>query len=58
MAKELTNKERAVIQKIILDRWNPHRLNKKNASHFDLTINQVRNIRRQPTDLPLECSQS
>ena len=26
-------------------RWNPLRLNKKIASHFGLTINQVRHIR-------------
>jgi hypothetical protein len=35
----------AIIQQIILNRWNPLRLNKKIASHFGLTINQVRHIR-------------
>ena len=45
MGKGLTDTERAIIQQIILDRWNPLRLNKKIASHFGLTINQVRHIR-------------
>jgi hypothetical protein len=45
MGKELTDRERAIIQQIILDRWNPRRLNKKISSHFGLTINQVRHIR-------------
>jgi hypothetical protein len=45
MVKDLTETERAIIQQIILDRWNPLRLNKKIASHFGLTINQVRHIR-------------
>ena len=45
MGKELTDTDRAIIQQIILDRWNPLRLNKKIASHFGLTINQVRHIR-------------
>ncbi|MEE2833967.1 MAG: hypothetical protein VYD18_16525 [Candidatus Latescibacterota bacterium] len=35
-------------QQVILDRWNPLRLNKKIASHFGLTINQVRHIRSKP----------
>ena len=39
---------RAIIQQVILDRWNPLRLNKKIASHFGLTINQVRHIRSKP----------
>ena len=45
MPRGLTDTERAIIQQIILDRWNPLRLNKKIASHFGLTINQVRHIR-------------
>ena len=45
MVKDLTDTERAIIQQVILDRWNPLRLNKKIASHFGLTINQVRHIR-------------
>jgi DNA-directed RNA polymerase sigma subunit (sigma70/sigma32) len=45
MGKDLTDTERAIIQQIILDRWNPLRLHKKIASHFGLTINQVRHIR-------------
>ena len=35
-------------QQVILDRWNPLRLNKKIATHFGLTINQVRHIRSKP----------
>ena len=49
MGKELTDTDRAIIQQIILDRWNPHRLNKKISSHFGLSINQVRHIRNKPT---------
>ena len=45
MSKGLTDRDRAIIQQVILDRWNPLRLNKKIASHFGLTINQVRHIR-------------
>jgi hypothetical protein len=45
MGKELTGTERAIIQQVILDRWNPLRLNKKIASPVGLTINQVRHIR-------------
>ena len=48
MPKDLTDTERAIIQQVILDRWNPLRLNKKIASHFSLTINQVRHIRSKP----------
>ena len=48
MGKELTDREHAIIQQIILDRWNPHRLNKKISSHFGLSINQVRHIRSKP----------
>ena len=47
MQKEL-NDRNAMIQMILLDRWNPHRLDKKIASHFDLTLDQVRDIRQQP----------
>ncbi|MFP6592020.1 MAG: hypothetical protein VCE12_15995 [Candidatus Latescibacterota bacterium] len=45
MGKGLTDRDSAIIQQITLDRWNPLQLNKKIASHFDLTINQVRHIR-------------
>ena len=38
MGKGLTDRDSAIIQQIILDRWNPLRLNKKIASHFGLTI--------------------
>ena len=48
MRKGLTDRDRAIIQQIILDRWNPLRLNKKIATHFGLTINQVRHIRSKP----------
>ena len=41
MGKDLTDTERAIIQQVILDRWNPLRLNKKIASHFGLTINAL-----------------
>ena len=33
---------------MILDRWNPGRINEKIANHFGLTKNQVRHIRRKP----------
>jgi len=45
MGKGLTDRDSAIVQKIILDRWNPLRLNKRIASHFGLTINLVRQIR-------------
>ena len=45
MGKGLTDRDSAIIQQIILDRWNPLRLKKKIATHFGLTINQVRHIR-------------
>ncbi len=45
MGKDLTDTERAIIQQVVLDRCNPLRLNKKIATHFGLTINQVRHIR-------------
>ena len=48
MVKDLTDTERAIIQQVILDRWNPLRLNKKIATHFGLTINQVRHLRSKP----------
>ena len=48
MGKELTTQEREIIQQLILDRWNPHRINQKIANHFDLSVNQVRHIRRKP----------
>ena len=49
MAKGITDRDKAIVQQIILDRWNPLRLNKKIASHFDLTINQVRHIKGKAT---------
>jgi hypothetical protein len=48
MGKGLTDRDRAIIQQVILDRWNPLRLNKKIATHFCLTINQVRHLRSKP----------
>jgi hypothetical protein len=45
MGKGITDRDKAIVQQIILDGWNPLRLNKKIASHFGLTINQVRHIR-------------
>ena len=49
MGKGLTDRDSAIIQQITLDRWNPLQLNnKKIASHFGLTINQVRHIRSKP----------
>jgi hypothetical protein len=48
MSKELTMQEHEIIQQLILDRWNPHRINQKIANHFDLSVNQVRHIRRKP----------
>ena len=45
MGKDLTDTERAIIQQVVLDRWNPLRLKKKIDTHFGLTINQVRHIR-------------
>ena len=37
-----------IIQQLILDRWNPHRINKKIANHHKLTINQVKYMRSKP----------
>jgi hypothetical protein len=48
MAKELTDLERAIVMQVVLDRWNPDRLTLKISNHFDLTTNQVRNLRRKP----------
>jgi hypothetical protein len=48
MDKELTTQECEIIQQLILDRWNPHRINQKIANHFGLSVNQVRHIRRKP----------
>ena len=45
---KLTDLDRQIIQQCILDRWNPHRLNRKIAHHFGLTLNQVRLSRRKP----------
>ena len=45
---KLTDLDRQIIQQCILDRWNPHRLNRKIAHHFGLPLNQVRHIRRKP----------
>lgn len=33
---------------VILDRWNPHRINKKIASYFGLTVHQVKYMRTKP----------
>ena len=49
MGKGLTDRDSAIIQQIILDGWNPLQLNEKIASHFGLTINQVRHIRSKST---------
>ena len=34
MSVELTDREHQIIQQLILDRWNPHRINKKIANHL------------------------
>ena len=44
MSVELTDREHQIIQQLILDRWNPHRINKKIANHHRLTINQVKYV--------------
>ena len=49
MVKELTAQEKAIIQQIILDRWNSHRLTWKIANHFDLSENQIRHIKSKAT---------
>ena len=48
MSIELTDREHQIIQQLILDRWNPHRINKKIANHHGLTINQVKYMRSKP----------
>ena len=48
MSVELTDREHQIIQQLILDRWNPHRINKKIADHHGLTINQVKYMRSKP----------
>jgi len=48
MSKSLTDRDRAIIQQVILDRWNPLRLNKKITAYFGLTIDQVRYQRNKP----------
>ena len=48
MSVELTDREHQIIQQLILDRWNPHRINKKIANHHGLTINQVKYMRSKP----------
>ncbi len=45
MSVELTDREHQIIQQLILDRWNLHRINKKIADHDGLTINQVKYMR-------------
>ena len=47
MGKELTDQEKSIIQMVVLDRWNPHRLTWKISNHFGLSENQVRHIRRK-----------
>jgi len=48
MSVELTDREHEIIQQLILDRWNPHRINKKIANHHGPTINQVKYMRSKP----------
>ena len=48
MGKGITDRDKAIIQQVLLDLWHPSRLNKKIASHFGLTINQVRHLRSKP----------
>ena len=48
MSEGVTDQEQQIIQMMILDRWNPGRINEKIANHFGLTKNQVRHIRRKP----------
>lgn len=48
MPRQLTDIEREIIHMLVLDRWNPHRINRKIASHFGLTVDQVRHIKRKP----------
>ena len=48
MDKVLTSQEHEIIQQLILDRWNPHRISQKISNHFGLSVNQVRHIRRKP----------
>ena len=48
MSVELTNREHQIIQQLILDRRNQHRINKKIANHHGLTINQVKYMRSKP----------
>jgi hypothetical protein len=48
MSVELTDREHQIIQQLIMDRWNPHRINKKIADHHKLTINQVKYMRSTP----------
>jgi hypothetical protein len=51
MSVELTDREHQIIQQLILDRWNPHRINKKIVNHHGLTINQVKYMRSKPAFL-------
>ena len=48
MPSLLSDTEKQIVQMLVLDRWNPGRINKKIASHFGLSPNQVRHIRRKP----------
>ena len=41
MSVEPTDTEHQIIEQLTLDRWNPHRINKKISNHHGLTINQV-----------------
>lgn len=45
MRKDTTDIEDQIIQQLILDRWNPHRIDHKIANHFGLTLEKVRKIR-------------
>jgi hypothetical protein len=45
MSDHLTDTEKAIVQQVRLDKWNPHRLDRKIASHFAMTIDEVRHTR-------------
>ena len=45
MRTATTDMEDQIIQQLILDRWNPHRIDHKIANHFGLMLEKVRKIR-------------
>ena len=45
MRTDTTDIEDQIIQQLILDRWNPHRIDHKIANHFGLKLEKVRKIR-------------